>query len=117
MDGKAPQVLRPDLPGELRMAPDAVAAALAFIASVAVILDLCESESEMPTRNRSGAQHVIQAYPRRNHQCEHVRTAHGRNGTVLIAWKHVRLAGHRNLQSTARCTALAPDRFAKFWRD
>jgi hypothetical protein len=25
--------------------------------------------------------------------------------------------GHRNLQSTARDTALAPDRFAKFWRD
>ncbi len=25
--------------------------------------------------------------------------------------------GHRNLQSTARCTALAPDRFAKFWQD
>jgi site-specific recombinase XerD len=25
--------------------------------------------------------------------------------------------GHRNLQSTARFTALAPDRFAKFWRD
>ena len=27
------------------------------------------------------------------------------------------LSGHRNLQSTARYTALAPDRFAKFWRD
>jgi len=25
--------------------------------------------------------------------------------------------GHRNLQSTARYTALAPDRFANFWRD
>ena len=25
--------------------------------------------------------------------------------------------GHRNLQSTARYTALAPDRFAKFWQD
>jgi integrase len=25
--------------------------------------------------------------------------------------------GHRNLQSTARYTALAPDRFAKFWTD
>jgi type 1 fimbriae regulatory protein FimB/type 1 fimbriae regulatory protein FimE len=25
--------------------------------------------------------------------------------------------GHRNLQSTARYTALAPDRFARFWRD
>jgi type 1 fimbriae regulatory protein FimB/type 1 fimbriae regulatory protein FimE len=25
--------------------------------------------------------------------------------------------GHRNLQSTARYTALAPDRFAQFWRD
>jgi type 1 fimbriae regulatory protein FimB/type 1 fimbriae regulatory protein FimE len=25
--------------------------------------------------------------------------------------------GHRNLQSTARYTALAPDRFAKFWKD
>jgi type 1 fimbriae regulatory protein FimB/type 1 fimbriae regulatory protein FimE len=25
--------------------------------------------------------------------------------------------GHRNLQSTARYTALAPDRFAGFWRD
>jgi type 1 fimbriae regulatory protein FimB/type 1 fimbriae regulatory protein FimE len=25
--------------------------------------------------------------------------------------------GHRNLQSTARYTALAPDRFAKFWGD
>jgi hypothetical protein len=25
--------------------------------------------------------------------------------------------GHRNLQSTARYTALALDRFAKFWRD
>jgi integrase len=25
--------------------------------------------------------------------------------------------GHRNLQSTARYTALAPDRFAKFWND
>ena len=25
--------------------------------------------------------------------------------------------GHRNLQSTAKYTALAPDRFAKFWRD
>src|SRR2546423_5082260 len=25
--------------------------------------------------------------------------------------------GHRNLQSTARYTALGPDRFAKFWRD
>ena len=25
--------------------------------------------------------------------------------------------GHRNLQSTARCTALAEGRFAKFWRD
>lgn len=25
--------------------------------------------------------------------------------------------GHRNLQSTARYTALAPDRFAKFWPD
>jgi type 1 fimbriae regulatory protein FimE len=25
--------------------------------------------------------------------------------------------GHRNLQSTARYTALAPDRFAKFWSD
>ena len=25
--------------------------------------------------------------------------------------------GHRNLQSTARYTALAPDRFAKFWHD
>jgi len=24
---------------------------------------------------------------------------------------------HRNLQSTARYTALAPDRFAKFWQD
>jgi integrase len=27
------------------------------------------------------------------------------------------LAHHRNLQSTARYTALAPDRFAKFWQD
>jgi site-specific recombinase XerD len=25
--------------------------------------------------------------------------------------------GHRNLQSTARYTALAPDRFAGFWKD
>jgi type 1 fimbriae regulatory protein FimB/type 1 fimbriae regulatory protein FimE len=25
--------------------------------------------------------------------------------------------GHRNLQSTARYTALAPDRFARFWND
>jgi hypothetical protein len=25
--------------------------------------------------------------------------------------------GHRNLQSTACYTALAPDRFAKFWKD
>ena len=25
--------------------------------------------------------------------------------------------GHRNLQSTARYTALAPNRFAKFWQD
>jgi type 1 fimbriae regulatory protein FimE len=25
--------------------------------------------------------------------------------------------GHRNLQSTARYTALAPDRFAPFWQD
>jgi len=25
--------------------------------------------------------------------------------------------GHRNLQSTARYTALATDRFAKFWKD
>jgi type 1 fimbriae regulatory protein FimB/type 1 fimbriae regulatory protein FimE len=25
--------------------------------------------------------------------------------------------GHRNLQSTAKYTALAPDRFAKFWKD
>jgi type 1 fimbriae regulatory protein FimB/type 1 fimbriae regulatory protein FimE len=25
--------------------------------------------------------------------------------------------GHRNLQTTARYTALAPDRFAKFWQD
>ncbi|HZC80977.1 MAG TPA: tyrosine-type recombinase/integrase [Nitrospiraceae bacterium] len=25
--------------------------------------------------------------------------------------------GHRNLQSAARYTALAPDRFAKFWKD
>ena len=25
--------------------------------------------------------------------------------------------GHRNLQSTARYTALAPDRFKAFWRD
>jgi type 1 fimbriae regulatory protein FimE len=25
--------------------------------------------------------------------------------------------GHRNLQSTARYTALAPERFAKFWKD
>jgi type 1 fimbriae regulatory protein FimE len=25
--------------------------------------------------------------------------------------------GHRNLQSTARYTAVAPDRFAKFWKD
>jgi type 1 fimbriae regulatory protein FimE len=25
--------------------------------------------------------------------------------------------GHRNLQSTARYSALAPDRFAKFWKD
>jgi type 1 fimbriae regulatory protein FimE len=25
--------------------------------------------------------------------------------------------GHRNLQSTARCAALAPGRFAKFWKD
>lgn len=25
--------------------------------------------------------------------------------------------GHRNLQSTAKYTALAPDRFAKFWQD
>jgi type 1 fimbriae regulatory protein FimB/type 1 fimbriae regulatory protein FimE len=25
--------------------------------------------------------------------------------------------GHRNLQSTARYTALAPDRFAGFWED
>jgi site-specific recombinase XerD len=25
--------------------------------------------------------------------------------------------GHRNLQSTARYTALALDRFAKFWKD
>jgi hypothetical protein len=25
--------------------------------------------------------------------------------------------GHRNLQSTARYTALAPDRFARFWKD
>jgi type 1 fimbriae regulatory protein FimE len=25
--------------------------------------------------------------------------------------------GHRNLQSTARYTALAPDRFARFWQD
>ena len=25
--------------------------------------------------------------------------------------------GHRNLQSTARYTALAPDRFARFWHD
>jgi type 1 fimbriae regulatory protein FimE len=25
--------------------------------------------------------------------------------------------GHQNLQSTARYTALAPDRFARFWED
>ena len=31
---------------------------------------------------------------------------------------HLRIiSGHRNLQSTARYTALAPDRFAKFWKD
>ena len=28
-----------------------------------------------------------------------------------------RYLGHRNLQSTARYTALAPDRFMKFWQD
>jgi integrase len=27
------------------------------------------------------------------------------------------LLGHRNLQSTARYTALAPNRFARFWQD
>jgi site-specific recombinase XerD len=29
----------------------------------------------------------------------------------------VHYLGHRNLQSTARYTALAPDRFKDFWRD
>jgi len=31
--------------------------------------------------------------------------------------KQAHYLGHRNLQSTARYTALAPDRFAKFWQD
>ena len=31
--------------------------------------------------------------------------------------REMRNLGHRNLQSTARYTALAPDRFAKFWGD
>ena len=36
-------------------------------------------------------------------------------GMIPGAWRHY--LGHRNLQSTARYTALAPDRFARFWQD
>jgi len=43
----------------------------------------------------------------------------GRNGARDAAATRslAHYLGHRNLQSTARYTALAPDRFAKFWKD
>jgi hypothetical protein len=42
-----------------------------------------------------------------------VATANGGHDTRPLA----HYLGHRNLQSTARYTALAPDCFAKFWQD
>ena len=37
------------------------------------------------------------------------------DGAVTRSLAHY--LGHRNLQSTARYTALTPERFAKFWQD
>jgi hypothetical protein len=37
--------------------------------------------------------------------------------TVFYIHRKAHYLGHRNLQSTARYTALAPDRFAGFWKD
>ena len=48
-------------------------------------------------------------------------TSTGRRATLRARTHSARLLahyqGHRNLQSTARYTALAPDRFARFWQD
>jgi hypothetical protein len=35
----------------------------------------------------------------------------------LLSGSLAHYLGHRNLQSTARYTALAPDRFEQFWKD
>ena len=45
-------------------------------------------------------------------RAEEARTVDGHDTRSLAHY-----LGHRNLQSTARYTALAPDRFAKFWKD
>ena len=46
------------------------------------------------------------------HACGYKLTNDGHDTRSLA-----RYLGHRNLQSTARYTALAPDRFARFWQD
>jgi len=65
---------------------------------------------------RNGRLHVNRA----KGGIESVHPLHGPELRALRPLQGSSLAhylGHRNLQSTARYTALAPDRFAKFWRD
>lgn len=46
------------------------------------------------------------------HACGYALANAGHDTRALQAY-----LGHRNIQNTTRYTALAPDRFAKFWRD
>jgi integrase len=46
------------------------------------------------------------------HACGYALANAGHDTPALQAY-----LGHRNIQNTTRCTALAQDRFAKFWQD
>jgi len=68
-----------------------------------VVACASRSQSENPTMNSVNAQAHSTGYKLANDGHDTRSLAH--------------YLGHRNLQSTARYTALAPDRFAKFWGD
>jgi type 1 fimbriae regulatory protein FimE len=67
----------------------------------------------MVQRTGKAAELPFQVHP---HMLRH-STGHklANQGEVTRSLAHY--LGHRNLQSTARYTALAPDRFKGFWKD
>src|SRR5712672_3347780 len=67
----------------------------------------------MVQRTGKAAKLPFQVHPRMLRHSTGYKLANDGHDTRSLA----HYLGHRNLQSTARYTALAPDRFAKFWRD